>query len=81
MKEENKTKDQLEDELTALRRRIIDMELMAAENMRLAQAAALDSEKRIRRIAEYASQLKQEITKRQQAEAELYAERKRLFSV
>lgn len=81
MKDDCKTPDQLRDELVILRRRIIDLELLDAEYSRLAKVALQDSEKRVRRIAENASLLQQEITKRQQVEEELKAERRRLFSV
>lgn len=81
MKDESKNPDQLRDEAAILRRRIIDLELLDAEHSRLAKAALQDSEKRVRRIAENASLLQQEITKRQQVEVELQAERRRLFSV
>lgn len=81
MKEENMNRSQLQAELTQLRRRIIDLELLDAEHARVAEAALQESEIRVRRIAEYAQQLQEEISKRGQMEEELKNERRRLFSV
>lgn len=81
MNDEAKTKEQLIEELKILRKRNIDLELLDAEHTRAARELLLESERKVKRIAEVVLELQNEITKRQQVEEELEKERRRLFSV
>lgn len=73
--------EQLRSELNKLRRKIIDLEILDAEHMRMAGEALQESEKRLHHLEKNARLLRQEINKRLQVEEELEKERRRLFSV
>jgi len=81
MQDENKTKEQLIDELKMLRKRNVDLERLDAVHTLSAKQSLQESEGRVQRIAEVVFQLQKEIAKRQQVEEELKKERRRLFSV
>ncbi|NMC27263.1 MAG: PAS domain S-box protein, partial [Syntrophomonadaceae bacterium] len=81
MQEENSRLEQLQAEVRALKQRIVELELLDAEHMRIGREALLESEKRLQNLAENARRLQMEINKRRKAEEELEAERLRLFSV
>jgi len=81
VQEENSGLEQLQAELSTLKQKIVEMELLDAEHIYISREALLESEKRLHNLAENARQLHMEISKRQRAEEELEAERLRLFSV
>jgi len=81
VQDENSNLEKLQAETRALKQKIVELEILDAEHMHINREALLESEKRLRNLAENALRLQQEISRRQKAEEELEAERLRLFSV
>jgi two-component system, sporulation sensor kinase E len=78
---DNTDQVKMQEEIKRLRYRIAEMERLDAEHSRIASHALKESEARLKNLTENTERLQREIGRRQQAEAELETERRRLFSV